>query len=235
VKYQQVIKVCALERDFSLFPYGDRTIVGERGVMLSGGQKARINLARAIYKEADIYLLDDPLSAVDAHVGKQLFDNCISGYLKNKCTVLVTHQIQYLSNVDRIYLLEEGKVTTSGTYEELRNSGGEFVKLLEEVNTLAEQKEEKRLSRYSESEIVEELGRRRQTDRSERAPQYGDTLQENIFAVFESRRTLFYILFCIALVYSGTRGGKWNRSVCDVLGKLGTSKSRKGNIYRRTE
>ncbi|KAJ3634109.1 hypothetical protein MTP99_011017 [Tenebrio molitor] len=146
LKYQQVIKVCALERDFSLFPYGDRTIVGERGVMLSGGQKARINLARAIYKEADIYLLDDPLSAVDAHVGKQLFDNCISGYLKNKCTVLVTHQIQYLSNVDRIYLLEEGKVTTSGTYEELRNSGGEFVKLLEEVNTLAEQKEEKRLS-----------------------------------------------------------------------------------------
>ncbi|RZC36351.1 multidrug resistance-associated protein, partial [Asbolus verrucosus] len=131
-RYKEVVRVCALERDFSLFPYGDRTIVGERGTMLSGGQKARINLARSIYKEADIYLLDDPLSAVDTHVGKQLFDDCISSYLKNKCVVLVTHQLQYLRTVDRIYLLENGSVATSGTYSQLKDSEEEFLKLLED-------------------------------------------------------------------------------------------------------
>jgi ATP-binding cassette subfamily C (CFTR/MRP) protein 4 len=81
-KYCQVIKVCALEHDLSLLPNGDFTVVGERGVMLSGGQKARISLARAVYKEADIYLLDDPLSAVDSNVGKNIFAECIRNYLK---------------------------------------------------------------------------------------------------------------------------------------------------------
>ncbi|XP_015835557.1 probable multidrug resistance-associated protein lethal(2)03659 [Tribolium castaneum] len=130
-RYKEVVRVCALERDFSLFPYGDRTIVGERGAMLSGGQKARINLARAIYKEADIYLLDDPLSAVDTHVGKQLFEDCITGYLNSKCVVLVTHQLQYLRTVNKIYLLDNGKVAASGTHSELKNSDEEFLKLLE--------------------------------------------------------------------------------------------------------
>ncbi|KAF2894430.1 hypothetical protein ILUMI_11737 [Ignelater luminosus] len=83
-RYRLVTKKCALERDFQLLPYADKTIVGERGVSLSGGQRARINLARAVYKEADIYLLDDPLSAVDTHVGKQLFQDCIQGYLREK-------------------------------------------------------------------------------------------------------------------------------------------------------
>lgn len=118
-KYFEVIKVCALERDFALLPFGDKTIAGERGVTLSGGQKARINLARAVYKEADIYLLDDPLSAVDAQVGRQIFQECIKGYLKNKVVVLITHQLQYLHDVERIYLLENGRMQASGTYEEL--------------------------------------------------------------------------------------------------------------------
>lgn len=108
------------------------------GVTLSGGQRARINLARAVYKEADIYLLDDPLSAVDTHVGKQLFDDCICGYLKSKCVVLVTHQLQYLKNVPCIYLLEDGKLAASGTYQELKKSDSEFTKML------AESKEEER-------------------------------------------------------------------------------------------
>lgn len=112
LRYKTVVKKCALERDFSLLPYGDKTIVGDRGVSLSGGQRARINLARAVYKQADIYLLDDPLSAVDTHVGKELFEQCITGYLKNKTVILVTHQIQYLQEVDHILYLEDGVART---------------------------------------------------------------------------------------------------------------------------
>ncbi|KAJ8929219.1 hypothetical protein NQ314_018098 [Rhamnusium bicolor] len=147
-KYKKVIGVCALERDFTLFPYGDLTLVGERGVTLSGGQRARINLARAIYKDADIYLLDDPLSAVDTHVGKQLFDECICGYLRNKCVVLVTHQLQYLRNVEVIYLLQDGKIETSGSYTELQASDSKFTKLL--TNNQDEEEE-----KFDKEEICE--------------------------------------------------------------------------------
>lgn len=115
-RYRSVVKVCALERDFTLLPYGDRTIVGERGVSLSGGQRARINLARAVYKEADVYLLDDPLSAVDTHVGKELFENCISGFLREKTCILITHQLQYLKEVDHIIILESGMIKAEGTF-----------------------------------------------------------------------------------------------------------------------
>lgn len=100
--YNKVVNVCALEKDFQQFPHGDQTLVGERGVSLSGGQRARINLARAVYRDADIYLLDDPLSAVDTHVGKHLFEECIIGYLGSKTRILVTHQLQYLKRADLI-------------------------------------------------------------------------------------------------------------------------------------
>lgn len=104
-RYKQVVKVCALEKDFKQFPYGDQTVVGDRGASLSGGQKARVNLARAIYRQADIYLLDDPLSAVDTHVAKHLYEECINGYLGNKTRILVTHQVQYLKDADHIMIL----------------------------------------------------------------------------------------------------------------------------------
>ena len=104
--YNKVIKVCALEKDFDLLPQGDVTLVGERGISLSGGQKARINLARALYIDADIYLLDDPLSAVDTHVGRHLFDQAINSFLKQKIRVLVTHQVQYLKEADQILVLK---------------------------------------------------------------------------------------------------------------------------------
>ncbi|XP_050098722.1 probable multidrug resistance-associated protein lethal(2)03659 [Anopheles aquasalis] len=129
-RYKRVVKTCALERDFHLFASGDKTIVGERGVSLSGGQKARISLARAVYRRAEVYLLDDPLSAVDSHVGRHLFDHCMREYLRGKVVILVTHQLQYLQNADQIVVLKHGRVEAVGTYDKLRESGHDFAQLL---------------------------------------------------------------------------------------------------------
>ncbi|XP_057680007.1 ATP-binding cassette sub-family C member 4-like [Corythoichthys intestinalis] len=120
-KYERILKACALKKDLELLPNGDLTLIGDKGGTLSGGQKARINLARAVYEEADIYLLDDPLSAVDAEVGKYLFEKCICGLLKNKCRILVTHQLQNLGAVDHIVVVKEGRIIAQGTYSELQS------------------------------------------------------------------------------------------------------------------
>ncbi|KAE8278604.1 Multidrug resistance-associated protein 4 [Larimichthys crocea] len=129
-KYEQVIRACALKRDLELLPDGDLTLIGDRGATLSGGQKARVNLARAVYQDADIYLLDDPLSAVDAEVGRHLFEQCICGLLKNKPRILVTHQLQYLKAANQIVVLKEGHMVKKGTYTELQQSGVDFTSLL---------------------------------------------------------------------------------------------------------
>jgi ATP-binding cassette subfamily C (CFTR/MRP) protein 4 len=121
-KYHEVIKVCALEHDLSVLQFGDGTLVGEQGAMLSGGQKARISLARAIYRDADIYLLDDPLSAVDAHVAQDIFNECIFKYLKDKCVILVTHQVQYLKDEPRLYQLNGGTLCRLKKSKELQPS-----------------------------------------------------------------------------------------------------------------
>ncbi|KAL3867289.1 hypothetical protein ACJMK2_044503, partial [Sinanodonta woodiana] len=106
-KYDQIVHCCALVKDIEHFRYGDLTLVGERGLCLSGGQKARVTLARCLYQDADIVLLDDPLSAVDTEVGRHLFNRCICDYLKGKTRILVTHQLQYLKKADRILILKE--------------------------------------------------------------------------------------------------------------------------------
>lgn len=140
-RYENVIKICALQTDFDILPYGDQTLVGERGKMLSGGQKARIGLARAVYKKADIYLLDDPLSAVDPEVGKHLYKECIEEFLNDKIRVLVTHQLQHLRNAHHIVLMKEGKIEKEGTFSDLQTSGMDFTKLFEQYNTEVEEKE----------------------------------------------------------------------------------------------
>uniref|UniRef100_A0A3Q4I1K4 Multidrug resistance-associated protein 4 n=1 Tax=Neolamprologus brichardi TaxID=32507 RepID=A0A3Q4I1K4_NEOBR len=121
-KYERVLRACALKKDLQMFPDGDLTLIGDRGATLSGGQKARVNLARAVYQDADIYLLDDPLSAVDAEVGKHLFEQCICGLLKNKCRILITHQLQHLRTADQILVLKKVEVAQTIT-EETRAEG----------------------------------------------------------------------------------------------------------------
>ncbi|XP_019738045.1 multidrug resistance-associated protein 4-like isoform X2 [Hippocampus comes] len=137
-KYDRVLRACALKRDMELLPGGDLASVGDRGANLSGGQKARISLARAVYQDADIYLLDDPLSAVDAEVGKHIFEECICGLLRNKPRVLVTHQLQYLKAAHEIVVLKEGKMVAKGSYRELQSSGLDFSSLLKEEDSQEE-------------------------------------------------------------------------------------------------
>uniref|UniRef100_A0A671RW81 Multidrug resistance-associated protein 4 n=1 Tax=Sinocyclocheilus anshuiensis TaxID=1608454 RepID=A0A671RW81_9TELE len=129
-RYESVLRACALKRDMELLPDGDLTVIGDRGATLSGGQKARVNLARAVYQDAYIYLLDDPLSAVDAEVGRHLFEQCICGILKDKPRILVTHQLQYLKAANQILVLKEGHMVARGTYSELLRSGVDFTSLL---------------------------------------------------------------------------------------------------------
>merc|ERR1719183_1775236 len=111
-RYQATLKACALLPDIKVLPGGDMTEIGERGVNLSGGQKARVTLARAVYSDAQIVLLDDPLSAVDAHVGRHLFRQVLSssGLLAEKTRVLVSHQTQYLPLADSVIVVDGGRV-----------------------------------------------------------------------------------------------------------------------------
>ncbi|XP_036361692.1 multidrug resistance-associated protein 4 isoform X2 [Octopus sinensis] len=129
-RYKEILKACALEKDLSILPNGDFTLVGERGITLSGGQRARVSLARALYMDADIYILDDPLSAVDTNVGRHIFNNCINQYLKDKPRILVTHQLQFLPDADHIIILDQGKLVGEGSFDKLLESGINFAALL---------------------------------------------------------------------------------------------------------
>ncbi|XP_074522327.1 ATP-binding cassette sub-family C member 12-like [Halichoeres trimaculatus] len=129
-KYDRIVDVCSLRADLKILPFGDQTEIGERGLNLSGGQKQRISLARAVYSNKDIFLLDDPLSAVDAHVGKHIFEECIKKELKGKSIILATHQLQYLEFCDDILVLEDGEVLESGDHQALMKVNGRYAQLI---------------------------------------------------------------------------------------------------------
>uniref|UniRef100_A0A8C3X7S2 Multidrug resistance-associated protein 1 n=1 Tax=Catagonus wagneri TaxID=51154 RepID=A0A8C3X7S2_9CETA len=131
-KYQKVLEACALLPDLEVLPGGDLAEIGEKGINLSGGQKQRISLARATYQNSDIYILDDPLSAVDAHVGKHIFNKVLgpNGLLKGKTRLLVTHSIHFLPQVDEIVVVGNGTILETGSYSALLAKKGLFVKNL---------------------------------------------------------------------------------------------------------
>ncbi|PRP75003.1 hypothetical protein PROFUN_07396 [Planoprotostelium fungivorum] len=156
-KYNRIIRVCELEKDLKILPDGDATEIGEKGINLSGGQKQRVALARAVYQDADVYLLDDPLSAVDAHVGKNIFDRCISREISLKTRVLVTHQIQHVSKADLIVVMKEGKISERGAYSDLMAARGEFYELITTHVHAEEEKEEK----SDEKETINTIDKRK--------------------------------------------------------------------------
>jgi ATP-binding cassette, subfamily C (CFTR/MRP), member 4 len=135
--FNEVVKACALEGDFNLLPDGERTFITERGANLSGGQRARISLARAVYSDADIYLLDDPLSAVDSQVGKHLFRYCIGGVLRKKAVLLSTHLLQFVQKCDNVIVLENGRIISCGSLNNLSGvQGSKFALHFKSMSTM---------------------------------------------------------------------------------------------------
>ena len=120
-KYNETIEICQLVRDLAILEGGDLTQIGEKGINLSGRQKARVSIARAVYANNDIVLMDDPLSALDAHVKKGIFDKVICGELKDKIRVLATHTIDVLDRVDKIIVIYQGQIIHQGSIDELKD------------------------------------------------------------------------------------------------------------------
>ena len=119
-RFRRVVEQCAMAPDIALLPGGDMTEIGEKGINLSGGQKARLALARAVYQNYDVYLLDDPLAAVDVHVGRHLFQHVMLGLRDaGKTVILVTHQLQYLNQCDSVVVMQEGQVLAQGAFDNL--------------------------------------------------------------------------------------------------------------------
>ncbi|XP_069605222.1 ATP-binding cassette sub-family C member 3 isoform X1 [Ranitomeya imitator] len=153
--YKKVLEACALLTDLEVLPGGDQTEIGEKGINLSGGQKQRVSLARAVYSNADVFLLDDPLSAVDAHVAKHIFDNVIGpdGLLRGKTRLLVTHGISFLPQVDHIVVIVDGQVSETGSYQQLMSQNGAFSEFLRNY-TFDDNVEEEELTIQDEEEVL---------------------------------------------------------------------------------
>ena len=152
-KYKKILDLCELNQDLNSLAGGDLTEIGEKGVNLSGGQKARISLARAMYCDNDIYILDDPISALDAHVGKNIMHNCIIDYLKGKTRILATHALQYTSFADRIYYMKNGEINWEGTYEELIKQKF-YYQFAEKINSKLNQEKEKKENSNDENNDI---------------------------------------------------------------------------------
>lgn len=122
-RYERVLKVCHLAADLKELPGGDQCEIGERGINLSGGTRARVSLARGVYADSDVYLLDDPLSAVDAHVGAGIFSDCITGVLAGKTRLLVTHGVSFMRSCSRVFVVKDGSIVQQGPLAELLRDG----------------------------------------------------------------------------------------------------------------
>ncbi|KAG5895082.1 hypothetical protein JTB14_021044 [Gonioctena quinquepunctata] len=200
-KYKRVVNACSLQVDFNQFPKGDMNSVGERGLILSGGQKARLNLARAIYRDADIYLLDDPLSAVDIEVGRQIFENCLLTYLKGKTRLIVTHHLQYLERADLIIFIDKGEAKAYRSLEELKEMNSDIKRLLNVANIQTEV-EQKSPSSQKKNSINEKMDTKDNGPSEEETPSNKGALMEYLKSggnIFKCLSIIFLFLFLHSL------------------------------------
>ncbi|PFH53092.1 hypothetical protein AMATHDRAFT_73621 [Amanita thiersii Skay4041] len=161
-RYWKAIKDSCFELDLEMLPNGDLTEVGEKGISLSGGQKQRLNICRAIYCDADIQIFDDPLSALDAHVGKAVFQNVLQNASSGKTRILVTHALHFLPHVDYIYVIAAGKIAEEGTFNQLMaTDNGEFAKFMHEFGGKEEETEKQK---EDEVDVIEDNGMRQKED-----------------------------------------------------------------------
>ncbi|KAH0572254.1 Xenobiotic-transporting ATPase / Multidrug resistance-associated protein [Spironucleus salmonicida] len=202
-KYDHIIDICCLKPDLQTFPYGDQTEVGAKGVTISGGQKARIAFARCIYSEADVYLLDDPLSAVDTHVGSRLWNEVIINELvnKGKTVLIVSHQTSWFKECDRIMVLENGRIKKYGTLEELKNSDINIQGLtdgLAKINSLNNHvvAQQMKVKTQEDQTLVEEINKH--TLNTEENDQHGGVVSmKNYKTWIQAGSSMFLILSLI--------------------------------------
>ncbi|XP_066250978.1 ATP-binding cassette sub-family C member 4-like [Euwallacea similis] len=209
--YKKVTKACALAKDFEQLPYGDQTFVGERGISLSGGQRARINLARAIYRQADIYLLDDPLSAVDTHVGKHLFEKCIVKHLKGKTRILVTHQLQYLKKADLIVVLYEGIIEVLGSFKQLAKSNLDFTKFFTTTEEIVDDNEVE-MTKETTGNLEASLEQSTQEGKQEKTEEFRFLGESPLWAYVKSVNSVCTVISLIAVLVIAQIGC----SACDL-------------------
>ncbi|XP_048141042.1 ABC transporter C family member 12-like isoform X2 [Rhodamnia argentea] len=210
-RYLKAVSVTQLEHDLDLLPGHDLTEIGERGVNISGGQKQRVSMARAVYSNSDVYIFDDPLSALDAHVGRQVFNSCIKEELRGKTRVLVTNQLHFLPQVDRIILVHEGMVKEEGTFEELSRSKVLFQKLMENAGKMEEEIEEdeegenknveEKISKPAANSTVNELPK----DRGHGKKGKGGKL----VLIKQEERETGVVSWKVLMRYKGALGGLW--------------------------
>uniref|UniRef100_A0A0A0KAW3 ABC-type xenobiotic transporter n=2 Tax=Cucumis sativus TaxID=3659 RepID=A0A0A0KAW3_CUCSA len=210
-RYEKTIGVTALQPDLDILPGGDLTEIGERGVNISGGQKQRVSLARAVYSNSDVYIFDDPLSALDAHVAREVFEKCIRGELRGKTRVLVTNQLHFLSQVDRIMLVHEGEVKEEGTFEELYKNGRLFQRLMESAGKLEETSEENEDSRTVDTKRSSEFPANLTTNdlnKQDVSPSENRKEQKSVLIKQEERET-GVVSWNVLMRYKDALGGLW--------------------------
>ncbi|KAH7401860.1 P-loop containing nucleoside triphosphate hydrolase protein [Phaeosphaeria sp. MPI-PUGE-AT-0046c] len=208
--YDEVVDACALRADLDMLPAGDKTEIGERGITVSGGQKQRMNIARAIYFNADIILMDDPLSAVDAHVGKHIMDNAICGLLENKCRILATHQLHVLDRCDRIIWVEEGRVQAVDTFEALMSQNEGFQQLMK--TTKREEEQEKDTDEENAEEVAADV-----TDGKKEAKKTAKRQKKAVALMQVEDRATKSVSWGVWIAYIKAGGGIWVGPLVFVL------------------
>ncbi|KAI9198159.1 hypothetical protein LWI28_011152 [Acer negundo] len=208
-RYEKTIDVTALQHDLDLLPGGDLTEIGERGVNISGGQKQRVSMARAMYSNSDVYIFDDPLSALDAHVARQVFDNCIKRELTGKTRVLVTNQLHFLSQVDRVILVHEGMVKEVGTFEDLSTNGTLFQKLMENAGKMEEYVEEKENGEIVDLKTTKPVANGVTNDFPKKASHTNKPKEGKSILIKQEERETGVVSWKVLSRYKNALGGLW--------------------------